>query len=107
MCAHGFHRTVERYLDIKLFTYTVMATTLSSITLAWTRRQEKQIVVQEISAEARQNFLKEKKTLKIPICVVVASLLCYLPIFVVRTVFQHCFSVTSAITSKNIAYICL
>lgn len=68
---------------------------------AHSRRYEKQIAAQQISAEARQNFLKEKKALKITTCAVVVLLLCYLPILVVRTLL-----VTSAITSKNIAYIC-
>ena len=66
---------------------------------AETRRHEKQIATQQISA--RQNFLKEKKALKVTTCVVVVLLLCYLPIFAVRTLL-----VTSAITSKNIAFVC-
>lgn len=65
------------------------------------RRHEKQIAAQQISAEARRNFLKEKKALKITTCVVMVLFLCYLPILVVRILL-----VTSAITSKNTAYIC-
>ena len=65
------------------------------------RHHEKQIAAQQISAEARQNFLKEKKALKITTCVVMVLFLCYLPILVVRVLL-----VTSTITSKNIAYIC-
>lgn len=65
------------------------------------RRHERQIAAQQILAEARQNFLKEKKALKITTCVVMVLFLCYLPILVVRILL-----VTSAITSKNIAYIC-
>lgn len=68
---------------------------------AETRRHEKQIAAQQISAEARQKFLKAKKALKITTYVVEVLFLSYLPIFVVRTLV-----VTSAITSKNIAYVC-
>lgn len=68
---------------------------------AETRRHEKQIAAQQISAEARQKFLKEKKAWKITTYVVEVLFLSYLPIFVVRTLV-----VTSAITSKNIAYVC-
>ena len=68
---------------------------------AETRRHEKQIAAQQISVEARQKFLSEKKALKITTCVVLVLFLSYSPIFVVRIL-----RVTSSITSVNMAHIC-
>ncbi|XP_078352372.1 adenosine receptor A1-like [Oculina patagonica] len=50
------------------------------------RRHEKEILSQQVSAEAREKFLKEKKALKLTTFIVVAVLICYLPIFVVRII---------------------
>ena len=64
------------------------------------RRHQKQIASHQVSEEAKQKFLREKKALKLTTCVILLLLLSYLPIFVVRTLL-----VTSTITNKNIAYI--
>ncbi|XP_078352368.1 adenosine receptor A3-like [Oculina patagonica] len=61
------------------------------------RRHEKEILSQQVSAEARQKFLKEKKALKLTTFIVVAVLLCYSPIFVVRIIVSR--------VSLNVAYI--
>ncbi|KAJ7353737.1 hypothetical protein OS493_032607 [Desmophyllum pertusum] len=65
-----------------------------------TRRHEKQIAALQVSVEAREKFLKEKKALKLTTAVLCVLLSCYLPIFVVRILL-----VTRAITSVNISYI--
>ena len=62
----------------------------------------KQIAAQQVSLEARQKFLKEKKGLKITTTVILILLLSYFPIFVARILL-----LTSTITSVNVAYICL
>ena len=46
-----------------------------------TRRHEKQIAAQQVSPEARENFLKEKRALKLTATVVSVLIFCYLPIF--------------------------
>lgn len=66
------------------------------------RRHEKQIAAQQVSLEARQKFLKEKKALKLTTAVLVILLLCYSPLFVVRILL-----VRSKITTVNSAYIAL
>ncbi|XP_078343055.1 adenosine receptor A1-like [Oculina patagonica] len=66
-----------------------------------TRRHEKQIAAQQVSVEARQKFLKEKKAFKLTTFVLFILLLCYLPIIVVRILLK----LTFTITSLNIAYI--
>ena len=49
-----------------------------------TRRHEQQIAAQQVSTEARQNFLKEKRALKLTTTVLSVLLFCYLPIFSFR-----------------------
>ncbi|XP_078354501.1 adenosine receptor A1-like [Oculina patagonica] len=66
-----------------------------------TRRHEKQIAAQQVSVEARQKFLKEKKAFKLTTTVLFMLLLCYLPIIVVRILLK----LTFTITSLNLAYI--
>ena len=44
-----------------------------------TRRHEQQIAAQQVSAEARQRFLKEKRALKLTVTVLSAFILTYLP----------------------------
>ena len=48
------------------------------------RRHEKHIAQHQVSGEARQNFLKEQKALKLTTIVLLALLLTYLPMIVVR-----------------------
>ena len=49
-----------------------------------TRRQEKLIAAQQVSVEAKKKFLKEKKAFKVTTTVLVALVISYLPVFVVR-----------------------
>ena len=67
-----------------------------------TRRHERHIATNQISAEAREKFRKEKKALKLTTCVIFFLVLSYLPIFIVRLLL-----LTSAITSVNLANISL
>ena len=67
-----------------------------------TRRHEKQIAAQQVSQEARQKFLKEKKALKLTTTVLFILLLCYSPQIVVRILF-----VSSKITTVNSTCIAL
>lgn len=67
-----------------------------------TRRHERHIATNQISAEAREKFRKEKKALKLTTCVIFFLVLSYLPIFIVRLLL-----LTSTITSVNLANISL
>ena len=64
-----------------------------------TRRHEKEIASQQVSVEAREKFLKEKKALKLTTTVIFCIIIYYLPIIISR-------SVTSpfAINSVNSVY---
>ena len=53
-----------------------------------TRRQEKLIAAQQVSVEAKKKFLKEKKAFKVTTTVLVALLISYLPVFVVRVLLK-------------------
>ena len=64
-----------------------------------TRRHEKQIATQQVSMEARQKFLKEKKALKLTTTILFVLLLTYSPIIVVRILLTN-----SVIQSINAAY---
>ena len=63
-----------------------------------TRRHEKQIAAQQVSVEARQKFLKEKKALKLTTTVLLILLSCYSPLIVLTLLRPF------TITSVNIAY---
>ena len=63
-----------------------------------TRRHEKLIAAQQVSVEARQKFLKEKKAFKVTTVVLFTLIVTYLPIFVVRVLIKN-----SVIRSKNLA----
>ena len=65
-----------------------------------TRRHEKQIAAQQVSEEARQKFLKEKKALKLTTTLLFIIILCYSPIIVVRILLM-----TSTIPTVNTTYI--
>jgi len=67
-----------------------------------TRRHEKEIAAQQVSQEARQKFLKEKKAFKLTTTVLFILLLCYSPQLVVRILF-----VSSKITTVNSTCIAL
>ena len=65
-----------------------------------TRRHEKEIASQQISVEARQKFLKDKKALKLTTTVLFFLILTYSPLLVLRILL-----VNSFIDSLNVAYI--
>lgn len=75
-------------------TYALVATSISLI--LWfqvvvyveARRHEKAILSQQVSTEARQKFIKEKKALKLTTIILVALLLSYCPSFISRVVLQ-------------------
>ncbi|XP_078363855.1 sphingosine 1-phosphate receptor 1-like [Oculina patagonica] len=93
----------EIYLTIHNIIFAVVLaiiTLCQALVYAETRRHERQIAAQQMSLEARQKFLKEKKALKITTSVIFILLLSYSPLFVVRILL-----VTSNITSVNMAYI--
>ena len=50
------------------------------------RRHEKQIADQQVSLEARENFLKQKRAFKLTMSVVALLFISYLPIFIFRAV---------------------
>ena len=63
-----------------------------------TRRHKKLIAAQQVSVEARQKFLKEKKAFKVTTVVLFTLIVTYLPIFVIRVLIKN-----SVIRSKNVA----
>ena len=65
-----------------------------------TRRHQKQIVTHQVSLEAREKFLKERKTFKVTATVLLFLILCYLPSIVARTLISY-----SVINSVNLAYV--
>ncbi|XP_078342193.1 melanocyte-stimulating hormone receptor-like [Oculina patagonica] len=65
-----------------------------------TRRHEKQIASQQVSVEARQKFLKEKKALKLTTTVLFILILCFSPLLVVRILL-----LTSTITAVGSSFI--
>lgn len=50
------------------------------------RRHAKQIAEQQVSLEAREKFLKEKKALKVSTTIVFILIICYLPIMTLRVI---------------------
>ena len=50
------------------------------------RRHEKQLSTQQVTEEARQKFLKDKKAFKLTAIIVSVLFLCYMPVCVVRVV---------------------
>lgn len=67
-----------------------------------TRRHQKQIATHQVSAEAREKFLKERKAFKVTVTVLFFLILCYLPSIVARTLISY-----SVINSVNLAYVAL
>ena len=63
-----------------------------------TRRHEKKIALQQVSVEAREKFLREKKALKQTTTVVFFLIICYLPIIISR-VFISTFVVLNSVNS--------
>ena len=64
-----------------------------------TRRHEKEIASQQVSVEAREKFLKEKKALKLTTTVIFCKIICYLPIIISRSLTS-----TFPINSVNSVY---
>ena len=60
--------------------FTVIIFLCHAIVYKESRRHEQQIAAQQVSAEARQNFLKEKRALKLTASILCAFTFCYLPI---------------------------
>ena len=52
------------------------------------RRHQKELSTQQVTEEARQKFLKDKKALKLTTTIVVVLLLCYIPTIVTRILFE-------------------
>jgi len=68
-----------------------------------TRRHEKRIAIQQVSLEAREKFLKEKKALKVTATVMVFLILCFLPLM-----FAYLIRASNSITtSVDLQYIAL
>ena len=65
-----------------------------------TRRQEKQIAAQQVSLEARQKFLKEKKALKVTTTVLFFLILSYLPVILCRILV----SVVNSVNAEFVAF---
>ena len=63
-----------------------------------TRRHEKKIALQQVSVEAREKFLREKKALKQTTTVIFFLIICYLPIIISR-VFISTFVVLNSVNS--------
>ena len=63
-----------------------------------TRRHEKKIALQQVSVEAREKFLREKKALKQTTTVIFFLIICYLPIIISR-VFISTFAVLNSVNS--------
>ena len=63
-----------------------------------TRRHEKKIALQQVSVEAREKFLREKKALKQTTTVIFCLIICYLPIIISR-VFISTFVILNSVNS--------
>ena len=63
-----------------------------------TRRHEKKIALQQVSVEAREKLLREKKALKQTTTVIFCVIICYLPIIISR-VFISTFGILNSVNS--------
>ena len=59
------------------------------------RRHEKQISTQQVTGEARQKFLKDKKALKLTAVIGSLLFICYIPVFVFRVILKNYRSIMS------------
>ena len=75
---------------------------MSSLALSRNTSASKQIVTHQVSLEARDKFLKERKTFKVTATVLLFLILCYLPSIIARTLISY-----SVINSVNFAYVAL
>ena len=62
-----------------------------------TRRQKKKIAAQQVSLEAKEKFLKQKKAFKVSVTVLCFLILCFLPI-----TFSRILVVNSVVNSVNL-----
>ena len=53
------------------------------------RRHEKQLLTQQVTEEARQKFLKDKKAFKLTAVIVSLLFICYIPVCVLRVIFNY------------------
>ena len=67
-----------------------------------TRRHEKRIATQQVSLEAREKFLKEKKAFKVTATVMVFLILCFLPLMFAYLI-RASNSITTSVDLKYIA----
>ena len=83
-----FDKTVLFFAINNTFIYLSLAiTTFCQITVyRVVRRHEKQLSTQQVTEEARQKFLKDKKAFKLTAIIVSVLFLCYMPVCVVRVV---------------------
>ena len=65
-----------------------------------TRRQKKKIAAQQVSLEAKEKFLKQKKGFKVNVTVLCFLILCFLPI-----TFSRILMVNSVVNSVNLLFI--
>ena len=65
-----------------------------------TRRQKKKIAAQQVSLEAKEKFLKQKKAFKVSVTVLCFLILCFLPI-----TFSRILMVNSVVNSVNLLFI--
>ena len=68
-----------------------------------TRRHEKKIALQQVSVEAREKFLREKKALKQTTTVIFCLIICYLPIIISR-VFISTFVLLNSVNSVYLVH---
>ena len=90
-------------LTVKYFRFPFLMTIIIFCQIAVyreSRRHEKQIGELQVSVEAKEKFLKERKALKLTTTVLFTLLLCYLPSIIVQILLQ-----TSTITSVKTAHI--
>ena len=65
-----------------------------------TRRQKKKIAAQQVSLEAKEKFLKQRKAFKVTVTVLCFLILCFLPI-----AFSRILMANSVVDSVNLLYI--
>ena len=94
---------ISRFISMIIVSLSIIITIVFQVILYLeARRHEKEIASQQVSKEARQNFLKEKKAFKVTTTVVVFLLLTYLPFYAVAVLLEK-----NVIDSPNMRYIVL
>ena len=92
---------IFRFISMMTGSLCIVITIVCQVTLYLeARRHEKEIASQQVSIEARQKFLKEKKAFKVTTTVVVFLLLTYLPLYAVLVLLEE-----YVIDSVNMRYI--